>query len=73
MALSELAPAVTTGEGRLLPELSRIREVSRHIAKAVIAQGITENHIPALDEAEIEQNINKTMWHPDYQVYSNGL
>ncbi len=29
VALSELAPAVQTGEGRLLPELKSIRDVSK--------------------------------------------
>ncbi|KTD15041.1 NAD-dependent malic enzyme [Legionella israelensis] len=70
IALSELAPAMKTGEGRLLPELINIRQVSRHIAKAVIQQGIKENHIYPLDDLAIEQKINETMWYPDYQVYS---
>lgn len=69
LALSELAPAMVSGEGRLLPELRHIRQVSRHIAKAVIRQGIKENHILPMDDAMIEQKINETMWYPDYQVY----
>lgn len=68
-ALSELAPAVQTGEGRLLPELSTIREVSRHIAKAVMLQGIKEGHISTMSEAQIDKAIKETMWEPEYQSF----
>ncbi|RUR20582.1 NAD-dependent malic enzyme [Legionella sp. km535] len=69
IALSELAPAVETGVGRLLPELSSIREVSRHIAKAVIKQGIKEGHISAMNDPEIDKAIDATMWTPHYESY----
>lgn len=67
IALSDLAPAMETGEGLLLPELKHIREVSRHIATAVIRQGIKEGHIDPMDEKEINEKIDKTMWYPNYQ------
>lgn len=70
IALSDLAPAMETGEGRLLPELKHIREVSRHIASAVIHQGIKEGHIDPMDEKEINDKIDKTMWYPNYQELS---
>jgi malate dehydrogenase (oxaloacetate-decarboxylating) len=69
MALSELAPAVKTGEGRLLPELSTIRDVSKHIAKAVIATGIKEGHINPMSESEISAAVEETMWVPQYEKY----
>ncbi|KTD62458.1 NAD-dependent malic enzyme [Legionella shakespearei] len=69
MALSELAPAVKTGEGRLLPELSTIRDVSKHIAKAVIAMGIKEGHINPMSESEISAAVEETMWIPQYEKY----
>ncbi|KTD44897.1 NAD-dependent malic enzyme [Legionella quateirensis] len=69
IALSELAPAVETGVGRLLPELSSIRTVSRHIAKAVINQGIKEGHINAMIDTEIDKAIDATMWTPHYESY----
>ncbi|CAM2737961.1 NAD-dependent malic enzyme [Legionella worsleiensis] len=69
LALSELAPAVETGVGRLLPELSTIRTVSRHIAKAVIKQGIRQGHIDAMGDIEIDQAIDATMWTPHYENY----
>ena len=69
IALSELAPAVKTGEGRLLPELSTIRDVSQHIAKAVIQQGIREGHVDKMSEKEIEKAVEKTMWVPEYEKF----
>lgn len=70
IALSELAPAMETGEGRLLPELKDIRKVSQHIAAAVILEGIKEGHIASMNESDILQAIEKTMWYPEYQVLS---
>lgn len=69
MALSELAPAMHTGEGRLLPELMTIREVSQHIAKAVILQAMQEKHADTLSEDAVELAIKNTMWFPAYQTF----
>lgn len=69
LALSDLAPAVITGEGRLLPELHTIRTVSKHIAETVIQQGIKEGHIHSMNEAQINQVIEETMWSPEYKDY----
>ncbi|HAT1824922.1 NAD-dependent malic enzyme [Legionella pneumophila] len=69
VALSELAPAIRTGEGRLLPELNSIREVSQHIARAVILQGIKEGHIEPMNDNEIDDSIKRTMWTPQYEPY----
>ena len=69
LALSDLAPAVITGEGKLLPELTTIREVSKHIAKAVIIQAIEEGHVQKMDENEIIRVIEETMWTPKYEEY----
>ena len=69
IALSELAPAMSTGQGRLLPELSTIREVSKHIAKALILQGIREGHIDAMNDSQINIALENTMWIPEYQPF----
>lgn len=66
IALSDMAPATKTGEGRLLPELNSIREVSKHIAKAVIQQAIKEQHAKQMSAQEIEDAITQTMWYPQY-------
>ncbi len=69
LALSDLAPAVQTGEGRLLPELSTIREVSKHIAKAVIIQAMAEGHANKMNENEIDKLIEETIWTPHYEEF----
>lgn len=71
IALSELAPAVQKGSGRLLPELSTIREVSQHIANAVILQGMEEGHIDRMNQKEINQTILHTIWTPQYEPFEN--
>lgn len=69
MALSELAPAVTSGTGRLLPELHTIRDVSRHIAKAVIRKAIEENYTKPMSDSDIDQAIEASIWTPLYPDY----
>ncbi len=69
MALSELAPAMKTGEGRLLPELSTIRDVSKHIAKAVIQEAVREGHANPIDKTQIDKILSTTMWIPKYEEY----
>ncbi len=66
LALSELAPAVQTGAGRLLPELSNIREVSQHIAKAVILSAIKEGHADPIPANKLESCIKSAVWEPNY-------
>lgn len=70
LALAEQAPALKTGVGRLLPELSCIRDVSRHIAKAVIIEAINEGHAKPMSEKNIDKAIDKTQWYPDYEALS---
>lgn len=69
MALSELAPAVISGQGRLLPELSTLRDVSRHIAKAVIIEAMKEGHVDKMSEQAVEKKIDRVMWYPDYDTF----
>jgi len=69
MALSDLAPAMETGVGALLPVLTTIRSVSKHIAKGMILEGIKEGHIPKMSEKEIEVAIEETMWSPEYEEF----
>lgn len=69
VALSELSPAMQSTEGRLLPDLTDIRAVSCHIAKAVMKQGIEEGCIDSLSLQEIETAIQKTFWYPEYEAY----
>lgn len=69
IALSDLAPAMETGMGRLLPELITIRDTSAHIAFAVIKQAIAEGHASSMSDEDIKKAISETMWYPDYQPF----
>ena len=65
-ALSELAPAIQGGQGRLLPPVSDIRKVSLYIAKAIIKQAIKEGY-SKVEPKQIDALLKKTMWFPEYE------
>ncbi|QRW00220.1 malate dehydrogenase [Ceratobasidium sp. AG-Ba] len=66
-ALAELAP----DDGHsLLPDLANVREVSVHIAAAVVKRAIEEGHARVKidgDNDDIEEYIKKRMWDPVYR------
>lgn len=64
-ALSELAPAIKQGRTGLLPPLTEIRDVSQHIAKAIIQEAIREGY-SQVNLEDVEQLIADTMWDPNY-------
>jgi malate dehydrogenase (oxaloacetate-decarboxylating) len=69
-ALAEAAPAAT-GDAvpRLLPPLSDVRAVSRHIAIRVGLAAVKDGLIPPLSEAEIAARVDATVWEPAYSAY----
>ncbi|MCX7117465.1 MAG: NAD-dependent malic enzyme [Legionellales bacterium] len=67
LALSELAPAMSSESRSLLPSLSTIQAVSKHIARAVMKEGIREGLITEIDEADVDKAIQKTYWAPHYE------
>jgi malate dehydrogenase (oxaloacetate-decarboxylating) len=69
-ALTEAAPAAA-GDAvpRLLPPLSDVRAVSRHIAIKVALAAVKEGLIPAVSEEEIAARVDATMWDPAYAPY----
>jgi malate dehydrogenase (oxaloacetate-decarboxylating) len=68
LALSELAPAMKTGVGRLLPEIKDIRHVCQHIAKACYIQACKEGHADKVSPEEIDKIIKNTVWDPHYET-----
>jgi malate dehydrogenase (oxaloacetate-decarboxylating) len=66
VALQETSPALADATASLLPPLTDIRRVARHIAKAVAVQAIDDGVADALSSDELDQRINETMWTPQY-------
>ncbi|ALM51325.1 NAD-dependent malic enzyme [Halomonas huangheensis] len=68
-ALAREAPIVKSGEGSMLPPLSRIREISEAIAFDVAAQAQHEGVALKSDGAKLRQAIQKCCWTPEYRDY----
>ena len=70
-ALAAQSPALQDENKPLLPDVEDVREISVHIAKAVIRAAVEEGlareeGIPE-DEQELEQWIREQMWDPVYR------
>ncbi len=65
-ALKELSPALEIADASLLPALSDIRAVSRHIAHAVATEAQRLGFADATTPQELNQLIDRTMWIPEY-------
>ncbi|HYL97871.1 MAG TPA: malic enzyme-like NAD(P)-binding protein, partial [Blastocatellia bacterium] len=68
-ALSDLSPAFTDSGGPLLPEIDRVREVSRRVAIAVGVEAQKEGLAPAMEAEEWEHRVDTVMWQPRYATY----
>ncbi|KFY12730.1 hypothetical protein V492_03695 [Pseudogymnoascus sp. VKM F-4246] len=70
-ALSSKSPALEDPARPLLPDVEDVRDVSVHIAKAVVRQAVEEGlareeGIPE-DEAELDEWVRVQMWEPAYR------
>ena len=70
-ALAAQSPALKDPDKGLLPDVTEVREISVHIARAVIKQAVeeglaTEEGIPS-DDAELEEWIRDQMWDAVYR------
>ncbi|KUJ24671.1 uncharacterized protein LY89DRAFT_693246 [Mollisia scopiformis] len=70
-ALAAQSPALKDPDKGLLPDVVNVREISVHIARAVIKQAVeegvaTEEGIPTNDE-DLEEWIREQMWDPAYR------
>ena len=68
-ALAEAIRAQSLEEGRLDPRVSRLREVTRQVAAAVMAAASAEGAGDKLDEAEIARRLEQANWDPAYAPY----
>lgn len=70
-AIAAQSPALRDPDKGLVPDVVNVREISVHIAKAVIKQAIeeglaTEKDIPN-DDADLEEWVREQMWEPKYR------
>ncbi|SEM00409.1 NAD-dependent malic enzyme [Halomonas caseinilytica] len=68
-ALAAEAPVAKTGEGSVLPALSKIRDLSKAIAFEVAAQAQKEEVALKSDEKAIRAAIERHFWYPEYRDY----
>ncbi|CBV43701.1 NAD-dependent malic enzyme [Halomonas elongata] len=68
-ALAAEAPVAKTGEGAVLPALSKIRELSKAIAFEVALEAQREDVALKSDEQEIRAAIERHFWYPEYRDY----
>ena len=70
-AIAQQSPALKDPKKGLVPDVTNVREISVHIAKAVIQQAVqeglaTERDIPDEDD-ELEEWVRVQMWEPRYR------
>ena len=70
-AIAAQSPALKDPDKGLVPDVVDVREISVHIAKAVIKQAVeeglaTEKDIPE-DDGELEEWVREQMWYPKYR------
>lgn len=72
-ALARLVDERDLAEGALLPPVTKLREVSRAVAVAVVrearATGLARR---PLEDAEVERAVDEAMWFPEYPEYEAG-
>ncbi|TVY46675.1 NAD-dependent malic enzyme, mitochondrial, partial [Lachnellula cervina] len=71
-ALAAQSPALKDPDKGLLPDVVSVRDISVHIARAVIKQAVEEGlaqeqGIPSDDDGELEEWIREQMWDPVYR------
>ena len=70
-AIAAQSPALKDPDKGLVPDVIDVREISVHVAKAVIRQAVeeglaTERGIPD-DEGELEEWVREQMWEARYR------
>jgi malate dehydrogenase (oxaloacetate-decarboxylating) len=68
-AVAEMSPAATDNQGRLLPPISQLREVSMAVAKAVARQAQADGLAVPSDGSVLDKRIEESVWEPRYRPY----
>ena len=67
--IAEMSPTATDKQGRLLPPVHRMREVSVAVGKAVARQAQADGVAEKCDAATLDERIAAGVWEPCYQPY----
>ncbi len=68
IALKEFSPVVTDPNGELLPPLTDLRRLARHIAIAVGMKAQEQGLAPKTDREKLEALVDEKMWQPEYPL-----
>jgi len=68
-ALAEFVSKERYEQGAVYPDQTDLREVSRHIAEAVVMEAKRLNLGRLIPDDEVESEVRKMMWYPDYPEY----
>ncbi len=68
-ALAEQITDEELEKGLLFPSVTRLREVSKEVARAVVQQARNDN-VAADTDSDIEDMLNGAIWSPEYPVYN---
>ena len=71
-AVAAMSPTVNDKNGRLLPPVAQLREVSIAVAKVVARQAQADGVADLCDEETLSQRIKALFWEPHYQPYRRG-
>ena len=67
--VASMSPTVKDRNGRLLPPVDQLREVSVAVAKAVAIQAQVDGVAEACDEATLDKRLKALVWEPKYRPY----
>ena len=68
-ALASLVTGENLAQGALYPDLSTLRDVSRHVAAAVMREAARLGTGTPIPDDEIEDRVEAAMWYPEYREY----
>jgi malate dehydrogenase (oxaloacetate-decarboxylating) len=68
-AVAAMSPTVNDKNGRLLPQVAQLRDVSIAVAKVVARQAQADGVADLCDEATLSDRIKALFWEPHYQPY----
>ncbi|NOZ98130.1 MAG: NAD-dependent malic enzyme [Gammaproteobacteria bacterium] len=68
-ALADCSPLLKNAEADLLPPIADIQNVSREIALKVAQAAIADGVAVPLTDEQIQSNIEKEFWQPEYRTY----